>query len=259
MKRVTISEEMKQRTIARLRSDCDKRAIAHFRELHTEWAGWFGEGVLEAAALEGVKDARQSGNDSVGGILDYLTMVYMMGHQFTSDPQYQSWVGPWIKHSKDTGERLKTEHLAREALELIPKFYLSVADWLKALDAAEERVKKAPDLTQRFTEPVAKEATTTFLNSVWPSRMEHLSEEELSALMHAMNPPFGAMNLKTPELFAVGMLFALRFGSGFLWDPRYPRFAELAGREDLIGQEWGLSMIEVAREFARYPQKRSFE
>jgi len=255
--RVEITDEMKQRTIVRRWAECDRQAVLHFCKLHTDWAGWFEEGVLEAAARQGVSEARRWGADTTGGILDYLTLVYMMGHQFTKDPQYQSWVGPWLKHTGETGERLKTEHLIREALELIPEFYPSVQQWLKALDVAETFVHPSAEYKRRMTEAEATDATLALLQSAWPARIAHLGEEELSAQMQTLNPILGRLGCKTPKLFAVGALLSLRFGIGFLQDPKYPRFGEIAESRELEGHEKVKSIMQIAREFALYPERMS--
>lgn len=256
MSRVEITDEMKRRTIARQWAAFDERACKHFRALHGEKAGWFGEDVLDHAAREGVKAAREWGNDSVGGMLDYLTLVYMMGHEFTRDPQYQSWVGLWIKHTSETGERLKTEHLIAEALDIIPEFNPTPAQWMNALDAAEELLKlTAP--ARRMSETDAREATVKLLGAIWPRRLEHLAEEELSAEILALNPVLGGLGCKTPGLFAAGALLALHFGIGFLRDPRYPRFAEIAGRNELNGEERLGLLIRAARALELYPDQRS--
>ena len=259
MTRVETTDEMKQRTIARQWAAFDRRACHHFRALHGDKVGWLGEDVLDHAAREGVKAAQRWGNDSVGGMLDYLTLVYMMGHEFANDPQYQSWVGLWVKHTDDTGERLKTEHLIVEALDLIPEFNPSPALWLNALDAADALLEAAQATAPayRMSEADARNATVSLLGTAWPKRMEHLSEEELSAKIPALNPVLGKLGCKTPRLFAVGTLLALHFGIGFLRDPRYPIFAEIADRGELTGKEKLCLLIQTARELELYPDKRS--
>lgn len=259
MSRVVISDQFAQRIIERRWAEFGERAVQHFRELHEPDVEWFGTAALDAAAHEAVAAARRYGNDSVGGILDYLTLVYMLGRDFATDPQYGDWIGPWLEYHRDSGERLKVEHIIGEALPYADDIEPSRAQWKDALEAALAQLEVLPPLLGgRLNAHQALEACAALIARVWPQRWDLLPAEQREPCLREYVGTITRLGLRTGGEIAAFVMLALRFGGGFCDDIRFARF-HTALAEQADGENRIRALLTTAMDLADLPpaQKRS--
>ena len=229
MNRVALSQDFLERTTARRWSEFTERACQHFRALHAEGTGSYDAAQLEEAARQAVQAARAYGNDSEGGILDYLTLVYMLGREFATDPQYATWIGPWLEYHQDNGERLKVEHIIAEALPFADAIEPTLTAWRNALAMAQAGLDAATPLAGgQLKLDQAVQATGHLLAQAWPQRWQHLPPEQLPACLIAYNATIGGLRLRTGGEVAAFALLALRFGAAFCDEVRFDHFRRVA-------------------------------
>lgn len=252
MSRVALSQDFVKRTIARRWSEFTERACRHFRALHAEDIGWYDAAQLDEAARQGVQAARAYGNDSEGGILDYLTLVYMLGREFTTDPQYATWIGPWLEYHRDSGERLKVEHIIAEALPFSDAIEPTPTAWMNALAMAQAGLDAATPLAGgQLKLDQAVQTTGHLLAHAWPQRWQHLPPEQLPACLIAYNATIGGLRLRTGGEVAAFALLALRFGAAFCDEVRFDRFRSAAAHPG-SGRDRIVALLEAAGSLAHH-------
>ncbi len=267
MSRSEIPAAFRERVIAQRWREFHAKACEHFLRLHEPAVSWFGKETLKQAALEAVEAARRTGNKSHGGMLDYLTIVYLLGREFEIDAQYRDFVEGWITSAKVSSERLYTEFLITDAIRYAESVALAPHAWAAALDAADAAVDRVAN--DAMTEMQVIDAVTDLLREVWPQRLARFRIDELAAagltakdlpgdesLLHGddlpivvrdLNQPMGALGVRTPGQFAAGALLALRFGRGFARDPRYAPFVAIARQEQTASQRLH-ALLDAARD-----------
>jgi hypothetical protein len=192
--------------------------IQHIKQFAPKHSEIIGEDGLRQVVRMGIERAKVYGLTNRGPVRFYIEMMFMLGSDFDTDPQYP-WAGEILKDPVNADQMGRADHLYDKTRDYLAKV---AGPKNKYALYALKNVRSV--LAQGPFEPGPRldEDLLSRLKSIYPEKCGYLGDRVLRTLIAHGAEKARALSLNTDQgiiLFA-GLMFAL--GHGFATDPQFP-------------------------------------
>lgn len=208
-------------------------AAAHITQFAPKHAEVLGPKGTSNTARIGIDRARQYGFVHPGPVHFFLDLMYILGSEFDTDPQYP-WAAQILKDSTIPGEMPRADRLHERCVKYLDTVAGPNNEYALA---ALRRIKTIQPGTFGGNARESNARMASALKSMYPQKVEYLGNNELNALIGRAT---GRANARALTSQAAAILFtALEFtlGHAFERDPLYPWIASTLDNPDLTNQE----------------------
>ncbi len=222
---------------------------AHLKEFAPTRAGRLNDAQLDAIVAAGIERSRSHGFSARGPVQLFLEMIFILGSEFDSDPQYQ-WAADVLAGTEYKDEMAKAEALHTKLVEYLQRV-IGPED-AQLVEVVLRAKKLGP---ARLAQGVSNEAALLVrLRQLYPAKCEMMGETALHALLRRAAEGVKTVGLTLSlEHVAAFAFLSLVLGHRFPTDPLYPWVKALPSAAT-IERLWADSIEAIEREFAPAPQ-----
>jgi hypothetical protein len=202
------------------RRSFENEMVAHLQQFAPRQSELMGEPSVKMVVKPGMERADGYGLDHQGPVRSYLELMFMLGTDFDTDPQYP-WLAEILNDQKIMSQEERADRLYKKTMDYVEK---------DALDrVTHKRFKDLPNSEATITPDVIGELT-----EVHPEKCDYIGEPALRALIQRADEAAREYAIISCAGVAVvtGLMFA--FGHGCCTDPQFPWIAKILGDSTLV-------------------------
>jgi hypothetical protein len=205
----------------------ERRLLAHIEEhFPTHWRV-VGAAQMGQVVRFGISRARSAGLQTERDGYLFHSLMLSLGSHFDTDPQY-----PWLAGALGNdavgsrSERLVNAHDAAVA------YLVKVAGPQgQQMTAALRRLRSTVIPELRHAAQVNFDYLLSVLRMIWPQKVEHLGEQAVRSLAHAVMPVARKGGLTSSAGACLYVIACFMFGHGLHRDPQFPWVAQALSRD----------------------------
>jgi hypothetical protein len=196
----------------------ENEAIAHAREFAPKHCEVLGEDATRAAVKAGIERAGEHGFTSRGPVHLFLDLMFLLGGEFDTDPQYP-WAAGILGDQAVPGQAERADRLHTRSIEYLEKVY---GPENRFLIAALGSIGRTVEDLERRPQRAVPSTVRAVLHAVHPEKSAELNDAGLNAILQDAASVAQACSITSEAGIGLLILLAFAFGHAFARDPLYP-------------------------------------